>query len=78
MQPITPPDLATPWEEVIQLKTRARSCLINAQTHTLGDIVQKTRHEFLLIPNFGRRCLNELEEELSRVGLKLAEEKKSE
>jgi DNA-directed RNA polymerase alpha subunit len=51
---------------------RTMNCFKNESICTLNDLVHRTEAELLLIPNFGRRSLNEVKSILSKLGLSLA------
>ena len=47
-----------------------KSCKISLVTEKyVGDLVQKTETEMLKLPNFGRKSLNELKDNLKAMGL---------
>ena len=48
---------------------RTANCLENENIVYVGELVQKTDGEWLRVPNFGRRSLNELKEVLAQIGL---------
>jgi DNA-directed RNA polymerase subunit alpha len=51
--------------------TRVHFCLKNADIKTVGDLVTKCERDLLDLPNFGRRCLDEVKETLAKKGLRL-------
>lgn len=53
------------------LLRQTRNCLEGVGILYVGDLVQKTERELLMIQNFGRRSLKELKGILSDLGLKL-------
>jgi DNA-directed RNA polymerase subunit alpha len=55
----------------LELSVRSANCLKNDNIIYIGDLVQKTEAEMLRTPNFGRKCLNEIKEVLSSMGLRL-------
>jgi hypothetical protein len=55
----------------VQLSIRTSNGLRNDNIIYLGELVQKTEEELLRTPNFGRKSLNEIKEELSSKGLQL-------
>jgi hypothetical protein len=55
--------------EHLELSVRSSNCLRNDGIIYLGELVQKTEEEMLRTPNFGRRSLNEVKEELARMKL---------
>jgi Bacterial RNA polymerase, alpha chain C terminal domain len=60
--------------EHLELSVRSSNCLSNAGIVHLGELVTKTEEEMLLTPNFGRKSLNEIKQELARVKLRLGME----
>jgi DNA-directed RNA polymerase alpha subunit len=65
-------DLATPIIEDLGLSTRTKNALINDQVRTVQDLASKSKRELLLIPNFGKICLAEVQAMLAKRGLHLA------
>lgn len=53
----------------LELSVRSRNCLRVANIKTLGQLVQKTEHQMLQYPNFGRKSLQELIELLKKYKL---------
>ena len=53
----------------LELSVRADNCLKNDNIIYIGDLVQKTEAEMLVTPNFGRKSLNEIKEQLATMGL---------
>ena len=53
------------------ISTRTHNCLKNANLKTSGQIADMTSRELLKLKNFGRVSLNEVKEDLSRIGLTL-------
>ncbi len=45
-------------EEALSIRTR--NCLRNDRIRYIGDLVDKSERECLRIPNFGRKCMNEV------------------
>jgi DNA-directed RNA polymerase alpha subunit len=60
----------------LSLSVRAENCLLNANVHFIGELVQKSRSELLKTKNFGVKSLREIESELAALGLRLAENPK--
>jgi DNA-directed RNA polymerase subunit alpha len=54
----------------LDLSVRSANCLKNANIHTLRDLVRRSEREMLETKNFGRKSLEELQELLSRLGLR--------
>ncbi len=62
--------LSTPWDKVLKKQTyRTRHCLKNDGIVTLADLLRRTKVETLRMPNFGKKSLGELEQELAEHGL---------
>ncbi|RME62120.1 MAG: DNA-directed RNA polymerase subunit alpha [Candidatus Dadabacteria bacterium] len=57
--------------EELDLSVRSANCLENADIKYIGELVQKTEAEMLRTKNFGRKSLNEIKEELGKLGLDL-------
>ena len=57
--------------EELELSVRSANCLKNENVVYIGDLVQKTEADMLKTPNFGRKSLNEIKEQLSQMGLHL-------
>ncbi len=55
----------------LELSVRANNCLKNDKINYLGELVQKTEADMLKTPNFGRKSLNEIKEQLENMGLSL-------
>ncbi len=53
----------------MELSVRSFNCLINEGIRFIGDLVQKSELDMLKLPNFGRKSLNELKENLKVMGL---------
>ena len=53
----------------MELSVRSYNCLINEGIKYIGDLVQKSELDMLRLPNFGRKSLNELKENLKVMGL---------
>lgn len=59
------------WEQVLWLSKRTRDMLKLRGLIFIGDIVKMTEDELLSTPNFGRKHMKELKDELSEFGLVL-------
>ena len=57
--------------EELELSVRANNCLRNANITTIGELVQKTEAELMKTKNFGKKSLQEIKDELARIGLSL-------
>ncbi len=55
----------------LELSVRARKCMSRLGVKSIGDLVKKTADELLACKNFGVTSLSEINERLSRKGLKL-------
>ncbi|MCL2439570.1 MAG: DNA-directed RNA polymerase subunit alpha [Alphaproteobacteria bacterium] len=55
----------------LELSVRANNCLKNDSITYIGELVQKTENDMLKTPNFGRKSLNEIKEQLGLMGLYL-------
>ena len=53
----------------MELSVRSYNCLKMENINLIGDLVQKTETEMLKLPNFGRKSLNELKDNLKAMGL---------
>jgi len=53
----------------MELSVRSYNCLKMENINLIGDLVQKTENEMLKLPNFGRKSLNELKDNLKALGL---------
>ena len=59
----------TIWD--LEITVRVANALKHSNIRTVGELVQKTRKELLEIRNLGKKSLKELEEELSKFGLRI-------
>lgn len=53
----------------MELSVRSYNCLINEGVRYIADLVQKSEVDMLKLPNFGRKSLNELKDNLKSMGL---------
>jgi len=53
----------------LELSVRSANCLKNENIYFIGELLQRSEYEMLLMPNFGRKSLNEIKEVLSTMGL---------
>ena len=53
----------------MELSVRSYNCLQSENINLIGDLVQRTENEMLKLPNFGRKSLNELKDNLEVLGL---------
>lgn len=56
---------------LLEITVRTQNCLKYGKLFYLGDLVQKTEVELLLIPNLGQKCLKDIKEALGEHGLAL-------
>jgi len=57
--------------EELELSVRANNCLRNANITNIGELVQRTEAELMKTKNFGKKSLQEIKDELARIGLSL-------
>jgi DNA-directed RNA polymerase subunit alpha len=57
--------------EELELGVRSYNCLKRVGVETIGDLISKTDSELSAIPNFGRKSIEEVKENLARHGLAL-------
>jgi DNA-directed RNA polymerase alpha subunit len=57
----------------LQFSVRTEKCLQNERILTIYDVVTRTEADFLRIPRFGRKSLNELKEVLAESGWRIGE-----
>ncbi len=55
----------------MKLSVRATNCLESEQIHTVRDLVRRTEDQLLEVRNFGETTLNEVQEKLAEMGLRL-------
>ena len=55
----------------LDLSVRSANCLKNANIHTLRDLVRRSEKDMLETKNFGRKSLDEVQEILADLGLRL-------
>ena len=55
----------------LKLSVRATNCLESENLHTVRDLVRRNEDELLEVRNFGETTLNEVQEKLSELGLRL-------
>jgi len=58
----------------LKLTRRAFNCLHRAGIQSIGDLREFTANELLVIRNFGKHCLQEVQDELNAYGLHLKED----
>ncbi len=55
----------------LKLSVRATNCLESENIHTVRDLVRRNEDQLLEVRNFGETTLNEVQEKLSEMGLRL-------
>jgi DNA-directed RNA polymerase subunit alpha len=55
----------------LKLSVRATNCLESENIHTVRDLVRRNEDQLLDVRNFGETTLNEVQEKLSELGLRL-------
>ena len=55
----------------LKLSVRATNCLESENIHTVRDLVRRTEDQLLEVRNFGETTLNEVQEKLTELGLRL-------
>ncbi len=55
----------------LKLSVRATNCLESENIHTVRDLVARTEDQLLEVRNFGETTLNEVQEKLNELGLRL-------
>ena len=69
------PELAKKSIEELTLSTKAKNALRDQNIGTIGRLMGKyTERSLLKVKNFGRKSLQELKEELGKLGLSLRKE----
>jgi DNA-directed RNA polymerase alpha subunit len=59
----------------VPLSVRTSNCLREANIFNVGQLQQWTEYELLRLPNFGRKSLKEVIEEMQNLGLQLRDSK---
>lgn len=57
----------------LEFSVRSANCLKNANIYYIGELVQKSEQEMLKTKNFGRKSLQEIQENLDSMGLHLGQ-----
>jgi DNA-directed RNA polymerase subunit alpha len=60
--------------EELELGVRSYNCLKRVGVETIGDLVSKTEAELSAIPNFGKKSIEEVKENLAAHGLSLRDD----
>ena len=55
----------------LYLTARSQNCLKDAGIYLVGDLVQRSERDLLLMPRMGRKAINEIKEALAGLGLTL-------
>ena len=55
----------------LKLSVRATNCLESENINTVRDLVRRNEDQLLEVRNFGETTLNEVQEKLSELGLRL-------
>lgn len=53
----------------LPLLVRTMNCLRAENINTVYDLINKTTYDLMIIPNFGRKSLNDVNEALKKLGL---------
>lgn len=69
----TDSEVLTQPVEMLELSQRSLNCLKAANIKTIGELTSKTEKELNMVKNFGARSLQEVQERLAAMKLKLAE-----
>lgn len=73
-EPEAPPpggEMANILIEELELGVRSYNCLKRVGVETIGDLISKTEDDLSAIPNFGKKSIEEVKENLARHGLSL-------
>ncbi len=60
--------------EELELGVRSYNCLKRVGVETIGDLISKSEDDLAAIPNFGRKSVEEVKENLARHGLALRDD----
>jgi DNA-directed RNA polymerase subunit alpha len=60
--------------EELELGVRSYNCLKRVGVETIGDLISKTEDDLSAIPNFGKKSIEEVKENLARHGLGLRDD----
>ena len=55
----------------LDLSVRAANCMADQQIQTVGELARRSKDDMLLVKNFGKTSLHEIEKKLSELGLAL-------
>jgi len=70
------PHINVSLEECLNLSVRANKCLLNAGVNTVGELIKHSPDSLLRIANLGKLTLQEIEDELEKLGLSLSQSNK--
>ena len=76
-EPETPPpggEMANILIEELELGVRSYNCLKRVGVETIGDLISKSEDDLSAIPNFGKKSVEEVKENLARHGLGLRDD----
>jgi DNA-directed RNA polymerase subunit alpha len=76
-EPEAPPpggEMANILIEELELGVRSYNCLKRVGVETIGDLISKTEDDLSAIPNFGKKSIEEVKENLARHGLGLRDD----
>ena len=60
--------------EELELGVRSYNCLKRVGVETIGDLISKSEDDLAAIPNFGKKSVEEVKENLARHGLGLRDD----
>jgi DNA-directed RNA polymerase subunit alpha len=60
--------------EELELGVRSYNCLKRVGVETIGDLISKSEDDLSAIPNFGKKSIEEVKENLARHGLGLRDD----
>ena len=60
--------------EELELGVRSYNCLKRVGVETIGDLISKSEDDLAAIPNFGKKSVEEVKENLARHGLALRDD----
>lgn len=75
-EPEPPPggEMANILIEELELGVRSYNCLKRVGVETIGDLISKSEDDLSAIPNFGKKSIEEVKENLARHGLGLRDD----
>ncbi len=77
VEPELPPpggEMANILIEELELGVRSYNCLKRVGVETIGDLISKSEDDLSAIPNFGKKSIEEVKENLARHGLALRDD----